>query len=174
MKSVLAQLNMTPGVVGSLVCSDEGRVLADAFPPLFDADMLYAVAATLPDCSPAGDDAAGSVSLIDFRYNDSRIIIKPLSGGFLFLLCTKAINMQLMGLSLNLAAKKIEKLILSLPSIPADAPVVRESTKPVRTLPQFDYVLPFSNLATESIPREKKDPAKKSNEFWSFTISQDW
>ena len=36
MQALLRQLNAVPGVVGTMVCDQDGRVLAHAFPPMVE------------------------------------------------------------------------------------------------------------------------------------------
>lgn len=110
MESVLSQLNSTPGVVGSLMCDPEGHVIAQVFPPVFDADLLKDAATALVDSSAGLENVIGSVGTLDFRYGEARLVAKPIAGATLLVLCTKSINMQLLGLSLSVAIKKFEKL----------------------------------------------------------------
>lgn len=111
MQAVLTQINSMPGIVGSLVCDEDGRLTAQAFPPLFDAAMLDQAAAILADSTFGLQSATGAVDLLDLRYNEARIVVKPMPRSFLLLLCTKAVNMQLLAISLNVAIKKLERLV---------------------------------------------------------------
>ncbi|HEY6838958.1 MAG TPA: roadblock/LC7 domain-containing protein [Geobacteraceae bacterium] len=111
MQAVLTQINSMPGIVGSLVCDEDGRLTAQAFPPLFDTTMLDQAAAILADSTFGLQSATGSVDLLDLRYNEARIVVKPMSHSFLLLLCTKAVNMQLLTISLNVAIKKLERVV---------------------------------------------------------------
>lgn len=111
MREVLTQLNAVPGVVGSFVCGSGGELMVHAFPPLFDESIVRQASAAVADRNSGVRTAAGSFDLLDFRYNDGRIIIKPLSEAFLLLLCTKAINLQVLTISLNVAKGKLDSLI---------------------------------------------------------------
>ncbi len=111
MEGVLTQLNTVPGIVGSMVCDDTGHLAAQAFPPLFDAAMLEEAAAVLADSAFGLQSATGAVELLDLRYNEARIVVKPMQQSFLLLLCTKAVNLQLLTITLNVACKKLERLV---------------------------------------------------------------
>lgn len=111
MDNVLQQINTVPGVIGSLVCGAAGEVVAHAFPPLFDLSILQGVAATVADPGTGVRNSAGAFDLVDLRYQDGRIVVKPLQEAFLLLLCTKAINLQVLAISLNVAKGKLESLI---------------------------------------------------------------
>src|ERR1039457_1749269 len=110
MQAVLKNINTVPGVMGSMVCDDEGALAAHVFPPLFDLSMLQEAASTLADSSIGLQSATGDMELLDLRFNDARIVVKPMTNSFLLLLCTKGVNLQLLVISLNVAIKKIEKL----------------------------------------------------------------
>lgn len=111
MEQVLQQINTLPGVVGSLVTDADGRVAASVFPPLFDEPIIKEATGSLAAISERlqlGD----SLDLLDLRYANGRILVKPLAGGLLMLLCTKDVNLQVLAISLNVAMKKLEKLVL--------------------------------------------------------------
>lgn len=66
MKTVLAQLNTVPGVVGSLLCGADGALLAEAFPPNNWADDPEIVAIDVTDpSSPVVGSAADLRDLPD-------------------------------------------------------------------------------------------------------------
>ena len=111
MQAVLNQINSVPGIIGSMVCDEDGRLSAQVFPPLFDTNMLEEAAVVLADSTFGLQGSTGAVDLLDLRYGDARIVVKPMPESFLLLLCTKAVNMQLLAISLNIAIKKLEKLI---------------------------------------------------------------
>jgi len=111
MEEVLKQINTVSGTIGSMVCDEQGQLLAHVFPPLFDKSMLSSAVAALSENLSGLDDMTGGVKLTDFRYQNGRIIVKPIDGGCLVLLCETTINLQLLTISLNVAIKKLEKLL---------------------------------------------------------------
>jgi len=121
MQTVLQQINAVPGVTGCLICDEEGRLTAQLFPAGYDSTVLQGAAATLADSSVGLQSAAGEVDMLDLRYSEARIIVKPLPNAFLLMLCNKTINQQLLLISVNVAMKKLEKLV-ALPA-PATAPL---------------------------------------------------
>lgn len=171
MNVVLQQLGSVPGVIGCLLCNDSGQLIDSAFPPLFDDSMLHQAAALLSDNAPAFTTPSGTIMMLDFRYGNGRIIGKPLSCGFLLLLCTSAVNIQLLSMSVNVAEKKIEKVLAGLsvsrPEVPAPA-TTPESPPAPPVAPML--VMPFGNFVNET-PAKGKKTEKKS--FWSFTLSND-
>jgi len=128
MQTVLQQINAVPGVTGSLICDGEGRLTAHLFPSGYDTTILQGAAATLADSSVGLQGAAGEVEMLDLRYNEGRVIVKPLPNAFLLMLCNKTINQQLLLISVNVAMKKLEKLAaLPAPATVAPPPTLAEA-----------------------------------------------
>ncbi|ABB31072.1 hypothetical protein GeomeDRAFT_1594 [Geobacter metallireducens RCH3] len=113
MDEVLQQLNAVPGVIGSLVCGRDGDPIACAFPPLFDSAIIEGVTAAVTDSARGVFDATGPAELLDFRYGDGRVIIKPLQDAFVLLLCTKKVNLGVLAISLNVAKIKLESHLVA-------------------------------------------------------------
>lgn len=111
MDAILQQLNAVPGVIGSLVCGRDGAAVAWAFPPLFDLSLLEEVSSAVADPASGVQSAVGSAEFIDFRYGDGRIVVKPLQGAFVLLLCTRKVNLGVLTISLNVAKGKLESLM---------------------------------------------------------------
>ena len=118
MQSVLNQLNSVPGVVGTMVCDPEGRLLAQAFPALFDAPMLHEAAKALSDATAGLKTAAGSVGMVDLRYRDARVVLKPLAGANMLFLCNSSLNLQSLAISSSVAVPKLERLVASRAAAP--------------------------------------------------------
>ena len=110
MQTVLSQLNSVPGVVGSLVCGLDGQLVAQVFPPVFDAAALQDMSRTLADGATALDLSSETTELLDFRFKEGRLLAKPFTGAMLAVVCTKATNVQFLMLSVTAAVAKLEKL----------------------------------------------------------------
>ncbi len=123
MHKVLEQLNTVPEVVGSMVCTETGALKAQIFPAIFDATFLQKAANAISGGGLWAGPLTGNTGLIDLRYSDGRIIGRTLRGGVLFVLCTKAVNLQLLNISLNVAKSRLEDLLPAIvePSAPAPA-----------------------------------------------------
>jgi len=113
METVLSQLNAVPGVVGSMVCDAEGRLLAQAFPPLVEPRRLQQAAAIVAERSAALETSLGGVGMIDLRYANARIVVQPMEGARLLFLCAPSINLQFLAMSASGAARKLEKLAIA-------------------------------------------------------------
>jgi len=135
MQSVLNQLNAVPGVVGSMVCDAEGALVANCFPPLFDNTALASAARVLADGAAGLETVTGKVGMVDLRYGDARIVVKPMAGAHLVLLCAAQTNLQLLNISASVALPKLEKLVAARPPPvvaappPAPAPASKKEKK---------------------------------------------
>ncbi|MBT0653636.1 roadblock/LC7 domain-containing protein [Geomobilimonas luticola] len=129
MKEILHQVNGVPEVVGSLVCDTTGQVLGHDFPPLFDVAIVQKAASLLTDSSLPLQNGTAMSGMLDLRYSDGRIIARELHGGLLMVLCTKAVNLAMLNISLNVAKAKLEQL---LPST-ADTAAQTTTTTPAST-----------------------------------------
>ncbi len=121
MQDILQHINGVEGVLGSAVVSKSGELLEHTFPALIDVATLNRAAGLILDCAH-GLQASESLDLLDMRYNEGRIIIKSFSGAMLCLLCAKSINLQMITITLNLAAKKLESILLSRQAAAETAP----------------------------------------------------
>ena len=135
MEAVLQQINGVPGVIGSLICTENGELAAHSFPPLFDEAILQSAADAAAESSAGLSSATGGTGMIDLRYDEGRILVKPIKRSFLLLFCTKTLNMQLLVMSLNVAAQKLERVCPARASVPAAAiaPAAQSGMAAVRT-----------------------------------------
>ena len=116
MQAVLNQINTLQGMVGCMVFDAEGQVLAQAFPALFVTESLASAAGILVNGAAGLETATGKISMMDLRYGESRIVIRPLTGASLLLFCTAQANLQFLNISIGVAIPKIEKLVASQPA----------------------------------------------------------
>lgn len=123
MQDILQHINSVEGVIGSAVFSEKGEVLVHAFPALIDAQALKEAANLALECAH-GLQIAQTLDILDLRFAEGRIIIKAFSGALLCLLCSKAVNMQVLSITLNLATKKLESQLPkeTSPTEPASGP----------------------------------------------------
>jgi predicted regulator of Ras-like GTPase activity (Roadblock/LC7/MglB family) len=130
MQTVLQSLHSVPGIIGGVLSDDDGGVLAHSFPPIFDLSALQTISSGLNYNIMGLQDATGGVKLLDLRFEHGRIIVKPLLNHFLLMLCEPNLNLQLLSISMNVAIKKIEKLILQNPRplpLAASAPLAAQA-----------------------------------------------
>ncbi|GFO54027.1 hypothetical protein GMSM_10340 [Geomonas sp. Red276] len=130
MLAVMQQINSVPGVMGCFVCGDDGKVSEQAFPPLYDLPMLEEAALAITDCALAMEHSTGGLEFLDLRFNDVRVLVKTLTKSYLLLLCQKDINLSLLTMSLNVAAKRLDRLVAARESA-AQAPQAAPQAPPL-------------------------------------------
>jgi len=129
MRRVLEQLAGIPGVVGALACGPRGELLASAFPPLFDEQALQQVAALFADEASGLRQLAGPDGSLDVRYARGRAMAKPFAQGTVVVIGTLAVDGQLLGLSLEQAARRLD-VAERPPPAPAAAPAGKPAALP--------------------------------------------
>lgn len=152
MLSVLNQLNAVPGVVGSMVCDADGALVSNAFPPLFDDTALASAARVLADGATGLETVTGKVGMVDLRYGDARIVVRPMAGAHLVLLCAAQTNLQLLNISTSVALTKLEKLVAARP------PPVVAAPPPI----------PKKEKGKEKPPKAAKEPPPEDPGFFHW------
>lgn len=127
MEAVLRQLQTVPGVLGALVCNEDGGVEGHAFSFPVEPQHLSSAASILSDSSIGLQQATGEVEFLDIRYGEHRIVVKPHGQKFVFLLCSKGINLSLLSMNLNVAVKKLAKTAMPAPSLPTQQEVAMKA-----------------------------------------------
>jgi predicted regulator of Ras-like GTPase activity (Roadblock/LC7/MglB family) len=107
-KEILQQLAGVHGVVGALAAGPRGELVASAFPPLFDELALHQVAGLFSDDTAALRKLTGPDGSLDLRYARGRAMAKPFAGGTVVVLATLSVDAQLLGLSMEQAARRLE------------------------------------------------------------------
>jgi phosphate transport system substrate-binding protein len=108
-QSLLEDLNLLPGVLGTMFCDADGKVLARAFPPDYQDAALAGVASALAMSAAELKGLTGKVGVIDLRFRESRVIIRPAAGVALVALCDKTANAQEVLAFASVACKKLER-----------------------------------------------------------------
>jgi predicted hydrocarbon binding protein/predicted regulator of Ras-like GTPase activity (Roadblock/LC7/MglB family) len=112
MEDILRDIGAVVGVTGCLVCDTEGQVLASTLPAIFDDGILTTVSRTVSQTTAGLVTARRrKVQEIDLLYSDGRIVVKPLRDGCLCVLCSRNMNVPLLNLTANVAARKLTELM---------------------------------------------------------------
>jgi predicted regulator of Ras-like GTPase activity (Roadblock/LC7/MglB family) len=129
MENILKDVNAVVGVMGSLVCDDNGQVLARSLPDVFDEASLSPVGRTMAQ-TLAGLRLARrrKVNGMDLVYGEGRLVVKNLRGGHLCILCMPTINVPLLNLTANVAAKKLATMLTERREIVMGEAAVRKAT----------------------------------------------
>lgn len=129
MEVVLQHVSMIPGVMGCFMCNGTGHPLARSFPATCDAEVLKRVSAILPEIAETLHGQTDGAKLVDLNYDFGRVIVKQLPEGFLALVCTQTINLQILSIQLNIAQNKISNLMLNRQPQPVPPPLLSDTLR---------------------------------------------
>jgi predicted regulator of Ras-like GTPase activity (Roadblock/LC7/MglB family) len=126
MEDILKEINAVAGVTGCFVCSREGRLVASALPDLFDERVVSTVGRTIVRTTAGLAVARGRKGVdLDLVYDHSRLVTKNLKDGCLCVLCVRNVNIPLLNLTADTAAKKLasrlEEAVREKPPAPPEA-----------------------------------------------------
>jgi predicted regulator of Ras-like GTPase activity (Roadblock/LC7/MglB family) len=129
-KQLLADINAVAGVKGSFVCDAEGTVVAEDLPSSFGTPAVQLAARTLQQTVDGLETTRRRrVNQLDIVFHDSRIVVKNLRTGYLYVVCTRNINVPLLDLTANLAARKLSQMLKEAKQKP-ERPTAVPSTVP--------------------------------------------
>jgi predicted regulator of Ras-like GTPase activity (Roadblock/LC7/MglB family) len=127
-EQLLANINAVAGVRGSFVCDADGALVARALPSQFDETTLLPAARTmLQTIDGLETTRRRRIHEVDIVFHDSRMVVKNLRFGCLYVICARNINVPLLNLTANVAARKITDMLkVPLPEAPGQAAVAVE------------------------------------------------
>jgi predicted regulator of Ras-like GTPase activity (Roadblock/LC7/MglB family) len=109
-ESILEDIKAVVGVTGCFVCDSEGEVLASVLPGVFEGEAILSAGRTaIQTVLGLQTTRRQRVNDLDLLYREGRIIVKSLGEGCLCILCVRNINVPLLNLTANLAARKLTK-----------------------------------------------------------------
>jgi predicted regulator of Ras-like GTPase activity (Roadblock/LC7/MglB family) len=123
MQTILQQITAIDGVIGSTIYNNQGKVLAAACPLILDEKQLGTAAGTILDCLHALQ-ISQTLSSMELRFAEGRLIVRPLADAYISVLCSKNVNTSMVNITLNLALRKLEQMLPK----PGEAPVAAATT----------------------------------------------
>lgn len=119
MDAALKEINAVLGVKGSFVIAVDGSIAASALSDSLDPARIATAARIVTQTFDALETSKQRVAEMDLLFGQSRLILKNLRVGVLAVLCTRNINLPLLNLTADVAAKKITaELKAGLPPAP--------------------------------------------------------
>ena len=107
METVLKEINAVLGVIGAFVCLPDGGLAAAAMPNGFESTRLAMAAQVASQTFNSLETSGQRIVEMDLLFDQNRLVLKNLRGGVLSILCVRNINLPLLNLTANVAAKKI-------------------------------------------------------------------
>lgn len=136
MDDILRDIQDVVGVTGCFVADSRGQVVTSTLPSVFDTASLTVVSRTLSKTIEGLRMARRKkVSELDLVFEGGRLVVKVLSAGYLFILCVPTINVPLLNLTANVAAKKLSAELAPATPRPAAVPAVAPAAEPAAGAP---------------------------------------
>lgn len=107
MESMLEEINAVLGVNGSLACTADAKIIAQAMPESFDKSRLEILARVATQTFNALELSRQHVTDVDLVFEQHRLVLKNLRGGVLAIVCAHNINLPLLNMTANNAVKKL-------------------------------------------------------------------
>jgi predicted regulator of Ras-like GTPase activity (Roadblock/LC7/MglB family) len=104
----LASLRDIPGIEGSFVVSDMGRLLARDMPPVFGDEVLGEVGPRALRLRDTLGYAREDLDSAIIRYADYLFFLRPLNDGVLCVLTAQTVNVPAVKMAMNLCARRLE------------------------------------------------------------------
>jgi predicted regulator of Ras-like GTPase activity (Roadblock/LC7/MglB family) len=120
METILRSVVTTPGVIGGMITNDVGQLLVRSMPDMYDSDQLGKVATFLMEQQYGLEDVTGGVKQSEIRFELGKLVARYTGEKSLVLLCEPGVNLQVLSIALNVAAKKMERLPAQ-PAVPQAA-----------------------------------------------------
>jgi len=133
MEAILRSVVTSPGVIGGMIANDAGQLLVRSMPDLYDSAQLASVSTFLMEQQFGLEDVTGGVKQIEIRFDLGKLIARSVGDKMLVLLCEQGVNIQMLSISLNVAAKKLEKLPAQQATLQSAAPHPTALTPPLQS-----------------------------------------
>jgi predicted regulator of Ras-like GTPase activity (Roadblock/LC7/MglB family) len=172
MRKILQQIHTTPGVIGSLVCDLEGRLIAELVPPSIDKRLVAVILNSIKENSSILNKPDSGIKKFDLPYDDTTVVAKAFSRGFLLLFCARGFNRSTIQIALNKSAQSLEAA--REPMIEEVQDVVAALPKPASPFLMPMNISPFGNYAAETYTIAKDTSHEKKRKLFEFTMPKDW
>ena len=112
MDSLLKEINMLPGVFGCFVYTGNQELAAAKLPPIFKENTIKTMGNLLTRTIKMGAMANLDIEAIEFKFDVSLIIVKPLEqGAILVMVCEPAVNKSLINMTTAMLKDDIQAKI---------------------------------------------------------------
>ncbi len=109
MDSLLQEINMLPSVLGCFVYNGEQQIAGSKMPPIFKENNINAIGSLLSRIIQMGGMAELTFTDIEIKYNESLIVITPMTkGSLLVIICEPSANKSLINMTTGMLSRDIE------------------------------------------------------------------
>ena len=127
MSASLATMKDVGGVMGSFVCTPNGRLVAREIPAMFEDGVLAEAGSRLVRMREAFAAGGDEVEAGVVRFRDHRVYLRSVGDSLLCILAEGSVNMAALRMAANLVARRIGDAVARLE---AEPPPVRPSSPP--------------------------------------------
>lgn len=109
MDSLLQEINMLPSVLGCFVYNGDQQIAGSKMPPIFKENTINAIGSLLSRIIQMGSMAELTFTDIEIKYNESLVVITPLTkGALLVVICEPNANKSLVNMTTGMLSRDIE------------------------------------------------------------------
>jgi predicted regulator of Ras-like GTPase activity (Roadblock/LC7/MglB family) len=128
----LATLKDVGGVVGSFVCTPNGRLVSREIPAMIDDDALAEAGSRFVRFREAFAAGGDELEVALARFEDHGIYMKVVGNSLLLILIQGAVNVPALRMAANLVGRRIGPAVAQAESAPLPVHAPAESAPPVR------------------------------------------
>jgi predicted regulator of Ras-like GTPase activity (Roadblock/LC7/MglB family) len=108
MNKGLQEINELSGVWGSLVCDNQGKIIASSPPPGFDEAKLEEVSILCVETLSDGSEFIQELGEVTFLYQQSHLFVLDLNGFVMIVFSAPSIDISLLRLTINVVTTRWE------------------------------------------------------------------
>lgn len=140
-RTSLATLKDVAGIMGSFVCTPDGRLVSREIPALFDDGALTEAGSRLLRMREAFAAGGDEMDVGVIRFRDHRIYMKAVGSSLLMIVAEGDVNMPALRMAANLVGRRIAPAVAV---VEAEPPPVRRSSPPPEPVPASRPARPFA------------------------------
>jgi predicted regulator of Ras-like GTPase activity (Roadblock/LC7/MglB family) len=134
MLSSLGTLKDVAGILGSFVCTEDGRLVAREIPALFDDTALGEAGGRLTRLRETFAAVGDRLDVAVIRFRDHKLYLKALGGGMLCIVAEGGVNMPALRMAANLVSRRIVPGLEHAAQAP-EAPALPPAPRPTGAAP---------------------------------------
>jgi predicted regulator of Ras-like GTPase activity (Roadblock/LC7/MglB family) len=108
MKEGLQEINELEGVWGSLICDNQGEIIASAPPPGFEQSGLEEISRLCVETLSDGSEYIPGLGEMVFFYQQKHLFVLDLKKVVMIVFCTPKIDISLLRMSINVVTSRWE------------------------------------------------------------------
>ncbi len=136
MDSLLQEITMLPGVLGCFVYTSDQQIAGSKMPPIFKENSIKTIGSLLARTVQMGHMAQLDFSTIEFKFNESMLIINPMAkAALLVIICEPGANKSLIAMTMGMLIGDIETSMAKSIMTPS-APQTAAPPQPASAAPQ--------------------------------------